>query len=60
MVYGKTFQAYRRNFYNLLGTKKAAAKFHPTLEVENKRFLLRVLEKPETLVDHIRTYAQPH
>jgi hypothetical protein len=56
MVYGKKFQAYRRNFDNLLVTKKTASKFNPTLEVENRRFLLRVLEKPESLIDHIRTY----
>ncbi|KAI1505139.1 cytochrome P450 [Biscogniauxia marginata] len=57
MVYGETFRSYRRNFHNLLGTKKSAARFHPVLEVEAHRFLLRVLDKPESLLQHIRTEA---
>ncbi|KAL9122563.1 MAG: hypothetical protein Q9187_000877 [Circinaria calcarea] len=55
MVYGDRFRAYRKNFHNLLGTKKSAARFNPVQEVEVRRFLLRVLDKPEGLLQHLRT-----
>ncbi|KZL65211.1 O-methylsterigmatocystin oxidoreductase (cytochrome P450 oxidoreductase), partial [Colletotrichum tofieldiae] len=38
-----------------LGTKAVAARFRDTLDVESQRFLLRVLDDPANLVQHIKT-----
>jgi hypothetical protein len=49
------FRAYRKNIGRILGSQTAAAKFNTLQDVEIRRFLLRLLEKPDKLVQHIRT-----
>ncbi|KAL2008457.1 hypothetical protein VTN00DRAFT_6651 [Thermoascus crustaceus] len=50
-------RTHRKNFHQLLGTKRAISSFFPLENVETRRFLLRVLEKPDDLLQHIRTHA---
>jgi hypothetical protein len=49
------FRAYRKQIYQVMGSKTALAKFIPLQDVEVSRFLLRTMQKPEELVQHIRT-----
>lgn len=39
----------------ILGTPAAIARFHPLIEVEARRFLLRVLSNPSKLQKHVQT-----
>jgi hypothetical protein len=41
--------------HRVLGTKAVISRFNPLQDVEVRRFLLRVLEKPDDLIQHIRT-----
>lgn len=38
----------------IIGSKHAAAQFEPLQEAEVARFLRRVLDDPESLLEHIR------
>jgi hypothetical protein len=51
----KRFREERKHLHRLLGTKAAASEFNSLQNVEVGRFLLRLLEKPEDLLQHIRT-----
>ncbi|KAL4773894.1 cytochrome P450 [Aspergillus nidulans var. acristatus] len=53
--YSDMFRAYRKAMHRVLGTKNVIAQFNELQDVETRRFLLRVLEKPGDLVQHIRT-----
>ncbi|KAI5123170.1 hypothetical protein M0805_000871 [Coniferiporia weirii] len=55
--YSDRFRAYRKNIQQVMGTKAAVSKFYPHQDVEVRRFILRVLEEPEKLNQHIRTEA---
>ncbi|KAI9375047.1 cytochrome P450 [Aspergillus egyptiacus] len=55
--YSDIFRAYRKAMHRVLGTKNTIAQFNALQEVEVRRFLLRVLEQPDDLVQHIRTEA---
>ncbi|KAI5360195.1 putative cytochrome P450 [Septoria linicola] len=48
---------YRKQFHAIIGTSTALSKFVPLQEVEVSRFLLRVLEQPDQLLQHVRTEA---
>lgn len=54
-IYSPRFRSYRKNIYAILGSKSAVARFNSLQDIEVRRFLLRVLEKPEDLLQHIRT-----
>ncbi|KAJ0421285.1 cytochrome P450 [Aspergillus carlsbadensis] len=54
-TYSDTFRAYRKAMHRVLGTKNVISQFNELQDVEVRRFLLRVLDKPEDLVQHIRT-----
>ena len=41
----------------MLGTPAAISKFHPMIETETRRFMLRVLNDPQRLLKHIETYV---
>ena len=56
-MYSERFKAYRRNVHAILGTRAAVSKFNELQETEARRFALRVLNTPENLTHHIRTYA---
>ena len=55
-TYSDSFRAYRKALHRVLGSKATVALFNPLQEVEIRRFLLRVLDRPDDLVQHIRTY----
>jgi hypothetical protein len=40
-----------------LGTSSAIDEFRPLFEVDARRFLVRILEKPQDLIQTIRTHA---
>jgi hypothetical protein len=53
--YSNRLRAYRKNVGRLLGSQAGVSRFYPLQEVEVGRFLLRVMEKPDDLLQHIRT-----
>ncbi|KAG1837953.1 cytochrome P450 [Suillus tomentosus] len=54
MAYGDRFRLQRRNFHQVIGTRAAAEVYNMSEEVEIRRFLKRVLAKPDQLQEHIR------
>ncbi|KAK0234240.1 cytochrome P450 [Armillaria fumosa] len=52
--YGARFRDYRRRAYQLFGNNTAMKQFLPLEELEMRRFLKRLLVKPEDLSAHIR------
>ncbi|KNG82926.1 O-methylsterigmatocystin oxidoreductase [Aspergillus nomiae NRRL 13137] len=55
--YSDRFRFYRKVLHRVLGTKALMSRFNPLQDVEVRRFLLRVLRKPDDLIQHIRTEA---
>ena len=69
--YGEAFKLFRRELHQvsgvllvsfsrsflskILGTPSSIARFHPLIEVETRRFLLRVLNDASNLREHIQT-----
>lgn len=53
--YDNVFQQHRKYMHQQFGTKKLIAQYNTTIEVETRRFLLRLLETPENLIQHLRT-----
>ncbi|KAG2117033.1 cytochrome P450 [Suillus discolor] len=54
MAYGDRFRLQRRNFHQVIGTRAAVEVYNMSEEVEIRRFLKRVLAKPDQLQEHIR------
>ncbi len=52
--YGARFRDYRRRAHQLFGNNTAMKQFLPLEEFETRRFLKRLLAKPEDLSAHIR------
>ncbi|OKL57088.1 hypothetical protein UA08_07575 [Talaromyces atroroseus] len=57
MPYDATFRLHRRLIHQQLGTKSSVAPFRDVQDVESRRFLLRLLDEPRNLVEHIKTEA---
>ncbi|KAI0547807.1 cytochrome protein [Xylaria curta] len=57
LKYDRHFRAQRKAVHSIMGTPSLSSAYLPLQEAEVHRFLLRVLEKPEDLVEHIRTEA---
>lgn len=57
LPYGDRFRRYRRIFYSLIGSQATMKQYHPPQELETRRFLRRVLSKPEELAAHVRKYV---
>ncbi|TRX94103.1 hypothetical protein FHL15_004871 [Xylaria flabelliformis] len=57
LKYDRHFRAQRKAVHSIMGTPSLSSTYLPLQEAEVHRFLLRVLEKPEDLVQHIRTEA---
>ncbi|KAI0204333.1 cytochrome P450, partial [Astrocystis sublimbata] len=57
LKYDKRFRAQRKAIHSIMGTPSLASAYLPLQEAEVHRYLLRVLEKPENLIDHIRAEA---
>ncbi|KAE8374971.1 cytochrome P450 [Aspergillus bertholletiae] len=55
--YSDRFRSYRKAMHRVLGTKALMSRFDSLQDVEVRRFLLRVLLKPDDLIQHIRTEA---
>lgn len=55
--YGERFRLFRKNIHRILGSRAALVVYHPTEEMETRRFLKRVLAKPDQLQAHIRHTA---
>jgi hypothetical protein len=56
-TYSSSLRAHRKNIHGVIGSKWVIAQFHALQDVEIRRFLLRVLENPTDLVQHIRNEA---
>ncbi|KAG5977842.1 hypothetical protein E4U55_006515 [Claviceps digitariae] len=54
---GPVHRHHRRLMHQQMGTKLLAEQFSSIQDVESKRFLLRVLNEPDRLIDHIKTEA---
>ena len=57
LPYGDRFRRYRRLFHSLVGSHATMRNFLPIEELETRRFLRRVLAKPEDLQTHIRKFV---
>jgi hypothetical protein len=44
----------------VLGSQVASARFNPLQEAEAGHFLMRVLNDPDNLIEHIRKYVSIH
>lgn len=53
--YNDRLRQYRKLFSRLFGSRNSTAVFNPIEEEETRRFVRNVLQKPENLVDHIRS-----
>ena len=54
LPYGDRFRRYRRLFHSLIGSQAVVKRFFPGEELEARRFLRRVLMKPDDLATHVR------
>jgi hypothetical protein len=52
--YGNTFRAHRKNMAKTLGSQVAVSYFNELQEAEVGHFLLRLLDDPNGLGEHIR------
>lgn len=52
--YGERFRRIRKDMHQVIGTSAAMRKFYRLEEIEVRRFLLKVLETPRELAEHIR------
>ncbi|PYH85820.1 cytochrome P450 [Aspergillus uvarum CBS 121591] len=57
LPYSSRFKAYRKSLHREIGSKASVARFNALQEVEVRRFLFRLINKPEDLVGHIRKLA---
>ncbi|CAA7260281.1 unnamed protein product [Cyclocybe aegerita] len=57
LPYSDRFRRYRRLFHSLIGSHAAVERFFPSEELEARRFLRRVLAKPDDLAAHVRKTA---
>ncbi|TDZ33843.1 Multifunctional cytochrome P450 monooxygenase [Colletotrichum spinosum] len=55
--YDGTFRRHRKLVHQQFGTKAVAARYRDNIEPESHRFLLRLLDDPANLVQHIKTEA---
>ncbi len=58
LPYGARFRRFRRLFHSLIGTQSMIKRFYPSQESETRKFLRRILAKPDDLSTHVRKYVQ--
>jgi hypothetical protein len=58
LPYGDRFRRYRKLFHSLIGSQATMKQYYPAEELETKRFLHRILMKPDDLQGHIRKWVQ--
>lgn len=51
------FRAQRKIVQQIIGTNSVASQFNVLQEAEVGHFLLHLLESPENLVDHVKTFV---
>lgn len=56
LPYGDRFRRYRRLFHSLIGNQSMIKRFYPSEELEARKFLRRILAKPDDLAAHVRKY----
>lgn len=59
MKYDQDFRRRRKLVHTLVGTKATIGPYLSLQDVEVHRFLFRVLQEPESFLEHIRTYGEP-
>jgi hypothetical protein len=52
--YGARFRTYRKHFSHYMGGSKPVQRLYPLIEYESRRFLKRILAKPDDLMPHLR------
>lgn len=52
--YGNQLHAHRKRIFAEIGIEGAAARFDSLQEVEVHKFLFRVLQKPQDLIEHTK------
>ncbi|KAG2069748.1 cytochrome P450 [Suillus decipiens] len=57
LSYGDLCRQHRRNLYKVIGSRAAVDVYNEIEEVETRRFLKRVLAKPDQLQEHVRHTA---
>jgi len=59
LPYGDSLRWNRRTFHRVIGNRTAMMAYDVYLieEIETRRFLKRVLAKPEELMEHVRQYG---
>ncbi|KAG1745676.1 cytochrome P450 [Suillus lakei] len=57
LPYGDRFRRHRKNFHRVIGSRAAVDAYNEIEEVETRRFLKRVLAKPDELQEHIKHTA---
>jgi hypothetical protein len=57
LPYGDRLRWHRKNFHRVMGSRTAVKVYHPVEEVETRRFLKRVLAKPDEVMAHVRQYG---
>lgn len=57
LPYGERFRRYRRLFHSLIGNQSMIRRFYPHEELEARKFLRRILAKPDDLAAHVRKYV---
>jgi hypothetical protein len=57
LPYGDHLREYRKNFHRVIGSRAALDIYQPIEEIETRRFLKRVLAKPDQLQAHVRQYV---
>ncbi|KAG0709796.1 cytochrome P450 [Suillus ampliporus] len=57
LPYGDSLREYRKNIHRVIGSRVAMDIYHPIEEIETRRFLKRVLAKPDQLQAHVRHTA---
>lgn len=55
MPYDDTFRMHRKLMRKTIGSRSALLKCESAKEIEARRFLLRMLETPDKMMDHLRT-----
>jgi len=54
MPYCERFRTHRKLLHKIIGTPSSMSNFHLLEEQETRRFLKRVLDKPDDLAAHVR------
>lgn len=57
MSYTEQFKKSRRYFSHAMGSKSTVKNHHALIELENHKFLRRLLQTPEEVHEHIRKYV---